>query len=249
MPEGPSILLLREAALRFKGHTVREASGNTRIDISVLRGRRVKAVRSWGKHFLLEFSRVSLRIHLMMFGSWRLNERKDARPRVSLVFDNGELNFYSCSVKLIEQPLDEVYDWRADVMSDLWDPALARRKLKAAPEVMACDALLDQAVFSGVGNIIKNEVLFRVGVHPESRIGNLPARKLGLLVAQARAYSFDFLEWKRDFVLRKHWKIHTRQVCPACSGPVSKSYPGKTRRRAFFCPNCQKLYRPGEESK
>lgn len=53
---------------------------------------RVKAVRSWGKHFLLEFSRCSLRIHLMLFGSWRIDERKDTPARVSLHFDNGELN-------------------------------------------------------------------------------------------------------------------------------------------------------------
>ncbi len=89
MPEGPSIVLLREAAARFKGHTVRAVSGNTSVDLSVLRGRRVKAVRSWGKHFLLEFSRASLRIHLMMFGSWRIDKRKDAPARVSLTFDNG----------------------------------------------------------------------------------------------------------------------------------------------------------------
>lgn len=246
MPEGPSIVLLREAAARFKGHTVRAVSGNTSVDLSVLRGRRVKAVRSWGKHFLLEFSRASLRIHLMMFGSWRIDERKDAPARVSLTFDNGELNFYTCSVKLIEQPLDEVYDWRADVMSEDWDPRLARKKLKAMPDTLVCDALLDQGVFSGVGNIIKNEVLFRIGVHPESTIGALPPRKLGQMIAQARAYSFDFLEWKRAFTLRKHWKIHTRKVCPECSGPVSKRYPGTTRRRAFFCPNCQLLYGPGD---
>jgi endonuclease-8 len=78
MPEGPSIVLLREAASRFKGHVVRGVSGNSRIDLSPLQGRRVKAVRSWGKHFLLEFSHHTLRIHLMMFGSWRIDERKPA---------------------------------------------------------------------------------------------------------------------------------------------------------------------------
>jgi len=59
MPEGPSIVLLREAAARFKGKTVRQASGTTSVDLTPLIGRRVKAVRSWGKHFLLEFSHVS----------------------------------------------------------------------------------------------------------------------------------------------------------------------------------------------
>ncbi|WP_430370089.1 DNA-formamidopyrimidine glycosylase family protein [Stenotrophomonas geniculata] len=244
MPEGPSIVLLREAASHFKGHVVRTVSGNSRIDLSPLQGRRVKAVRRWGKHFLLEFSHHTLRIHLMMFGSWRIDERKPAPARVSLVFDNGELNFYACSVRLIDQPLDDIYDWRADVMNDAWDPKLARRKLKTMPDVLACDALLDQTVFAGVGNIIKNEVLFRIGVHPATRLGDLPPRRLTALIEQARAYSFDFLEWKRCLELKKHWQVHTKKVCPVCGGPISKLYMGTTRRRTFFCPNDQVLYGP-----
>ena len=46
MPEGPSIVLLREAASHFKGNVVRAVSGNSRVDLSPLQGRRVKAVRS-----------------------------------------------------------------------------------------------------------------------------------------------------------------------------------------------------------
>lgn len=247
MPEGPSIVLLREAAQQFKGRTLRQVSGNSRVDLGPLVGRRVKAVRSWGKHFLLEFSQVTLRIHLLMFGSYRINEGKDAVPRVSLQFSKGELNFYACSVKLIELPLEDVYDWRADVMDDAWDAGLARRKLKTTPDMLVCDALLDQSVFSGVGNIIKNEVLFRVAVHPASRVGDLPPRLLTRLIQQAREYSFDFLRWKRANELKKHWQVHTRRTCPHCGGPVSKQYLGITHRRSFFCPNCQTLYGSGDE--
>ncbi len=151
----------------------------------------------------------------MLFGSYRIDERKEAAPRLGLDFEGGgELNFYACSVKFIEAPLDEVYDWSADVMNDAWDPARARRKLRARPEALAADALLDQQVFSGVGNIIKNEVLHRIRVHPESRVGALSPRKLGELVTQARDYSFDFLRWKKAYVLRKHYQVHTRTVCP-----------------------------------
>ncbi|MGE8219152.1 MAG: DNA-formamidopyrimidine glycosylase family protein [Stenotrophomonas acidaminiphila] len=245
MPEGPSIVLLREAAGRFAGRSVREVGGNSRQPLARMHGRQVRAVRSWGKHFLLEFDDFSLRIHLMMFGSWLIDQRKPATPRVALRFDNGELNFYACSVMFIEQPLDQVYDWRADVMSDCWDPALARRKLKASPGMLACDALLDQQIFAGVGNIIKNEVLFRIRVHPATRVGDLPPRKLGQLIAQARGYSFEFLAWKRAFVLKKHWQVHTRRTCPACGGPVSKLYLGRTRRRTFFCARCQATYGTG----
>jgi hypothetical protein len=124
MPEGPSIQILREEAAGFAGKTVLRASGNSSIDISRLVGHRVVAVRSWGKHFLIEFKGFSLRIHLLMFGSYRINESKEgATPRLSLGFAGGkELNFYTCSVRLIEEPLDLVYDWSADVLSDAWDP-------------------------------------------------------------------------------------------------------------------------------
>ena len=245
MPEGPSIVLLREAAAHFRRRTVRNASGNAKQDIARLQGRRVVGVHSWGKHFLLEFSDFSVRIHLLMFGSWRIDERKTAPARLSLQFDNGELNFYTCSVKFIEGPLQDHYDWRSDVMDERFDPRLARRHLKAQPDTLVCDALLDQTLFSGVGNIIKNEVLYRIRVHPETRIADLPPRLLGRLIKEARQYSFDFLEWKRAFELKKHWQVHTRRTCPGCGGPLAKQYLGLTHRRTFFCPLCQPRYVDG----
>jgi endonuclease-8 len=128
-------------------------------------------------------------------------------------------------------------------MSDEWDAALARKKLRAKPNTLACDALLDQSIFAGVGNIIKNEVLFRIRVHPQARIGALPARKLSQLVEQARVYSFEFLEWKKAFVLKKHWLAHTKKVCPRCAIPLQLKVLGNTQRRSFYCEKCQVKYR------
>jgi endonuclease-8 len=243
MPEGPSLVILREEAAGFRGKTVRQTAGNSKLDLARMEGRRIVSIRSWGKHLLIEFRGFSLRVHLMMFGSYRIDERKPgATPRLSLRFDQGEINFYTCSLKYIEGPLDASYDWSGDVLSDRWDPAKARRKLKAMPDTLVCDALLDQNVFAGVGNIIKNEVLFRIRTHPESTVGSLPPRKLGDLIRQARQYSFDFLAWKKAFVLKKHWLVHTKGTCPNCGGPLTKAYLGKTQRRSFFCQRCQVLY-------
>jgi endonuclease VIII len=105
-----------------------------------------------------------------------------------------------------------------------------------------CDALLDQDLFAGVGNIIKNEVLFRIRVHPLSTVGALPAAKQRELVTEARNYSFDFYEWKKQYVLKKHWLAHTRRTCPRCQVPLQKDHLGKTHRRTFYCTNCQLLY-------
>jgi endonuclease-8 len=242
MPEGPSIVILKEAVQPFKGKKLIAIGGNTKVDIKHLANQKVTDFKSWGKHFLICFKKETIRIHFMLFGSYRINETKEAAPRVHLQFGNGELNFYACSVKLIEEDPDKIYDWSADVLSDSWNAAKARTKLKAQPDILACDALLDQQVFSGVGNIIKNEVLFRIRVHPKTKVGNLPAKKLTELIKEARNYSFDFLKWKKAYELKKHWLAHNRKICPRCDIPFVKEYLGRTHRRSFFCNNCQILY-------
>jgi endonuclease-8 len=241
MPEGPSIVILKEEASRFLGRTIERVEGNTTIEKERLLNQKVEALRSWGKHFLVELPDFSLRVHFMLFGSYRINESKSwAVPRLSLGFDNGEeLNLYACSVRFIEEPLDLVYDWWADVMSEHWDPKLARERLRAHPDTLACDALLNQDWFAGVGNIIKNEVLFRIRVHPLSRVGALPATQLRQLVDEARQYSFDFYEWKKQYVLKKHWLAHAKRTCPRCDIPFVKAHLGHTHRRSFYCENCQ----------
>jgi len=245
MPEGPSIVILKELAADFSGRKILRADGNSKIDKHRLDGEYIKSLRSWGKHFLIELSGFSLRIHLLMFGSYTINERKDSSPRLSLhCTDKTELNFYACSVKYIEGDLDQAYDWSGDVMSDQWNAAAALKKLRALPETLICDALLDQDIFAGVGNIIKNEVLFRVRIHPLSTIGALPAAKLREIVKQARVYSFEFLEWKKAYVLRQHWLAHNKSICPRCNIPFSRNHLGKTHRRSFFCEKCQKRYSP-----
>jgi endonuclease-8 len=244
VPEGPSIVILREQAAGFAGKIVKDVAGNSRLDLGRMRARRVLALRSWGKHFLICFDGFALRVHFMLFGSYRINERRDAAPRLSLRFARGELNFYACSLKYIEGDLDAVYDWSADVMAPEWNPRAAHRKLRAMPEALACDVLLDQEVFAGCGNIIKNEVLHRIRVHPESTVGALSPRKRGELVREARDYSFDFYEWKKAHVLRKHWQVHAKTHCPRDGVRLSyRAKLGRRQRRAFWCDHCQRLYR------
>lgn len=239
MPEGPSLVIMREAAAKFRNKTVRHVSGNNSLDLSRMQGRRVITVRSWGKHFLLEFRGFSLRVHMLLFGSYLVDAQKAAAPRASLKFDNGVLNLYASSLKYIDQPLDEVYDWRTDVLSSEWSAKRARAKLRQQPDVLVCDALLDQDIFAGVGNIIKNEVLFRIRLHPATLVGNVPGRQLGQLIAQAREYSFDFLTWKKAGVLKRHWLVHSKKTCPSCGKALTLKVIGTRKRRAFYCTRCQ----------
>ncbi|MDB5201182.1 MAG: endonuclease [Ferruginibacter sp.] len=240
MPEGPSLFIIRGQLKPFVGKKIVRATGNAKIDMDALQGAKILDIKTWGKQLFFILKKQTVRIHFMMFGSFSIDEqtKPDRQLRLHLAFKQHSLFFYTCSVRLVEDPT-ESYDWEADVMNENWNPVAARKKLKAVPSMMVCDALLDQSIFSGVGNIIKNEVLYRIKLHPQAIIGHLPARILTSLIKEARNYSFDFLEWKKAFVLRKHWLAHTKKTCHRCDLPFTKAYCGKTKRRSFFCENCQ----------
>lgn len=242
MPEGPSIVILKELAAPFTGKKVIAVAGNSKVEKERALGEKVLAFKSWGKHFLICLPAFTIKIHFMLFGSYRINEEREMQPRFTLKFKTGFIHFYACSVKILDDDLDELYDWSTDVMSDLWNPKAAKAKLLRHPKMLVCDALLDQDIFAGSGNIIKNEVLFRIKVHPNSKVGGLPVRKLNEMIKEVRNYSFDFLEWKKAYVLRKHWLAHTKQTCPRCKIKLIKEYLGKHNRRTFYCAKCQVLY-------
>lgn len=242
MPEGPSLVILKEELETFCGKKILHVSGNSKENIQQLAGKKIVEFKTWGKHFLVCFKDITLKIHFLLFGKYSINERREAPPRLRLEFAKGEINFYSCSVKFVTEPLEEVYDFTADVMNDDWNAKAAKKKLKEKAGIMVCDALLDQQIFSGVGNIIKNEVLYRIKVHPETRIKNLPAKKINELIKEARNYSFDFLEWKKEYTLRKHWLAHTKKFCSRDGSPIIKKHLGKTNRRTFYCKTCQVKY-------
>lgn len=245
MPEGPSLYILKELVKDFSGQDIVRAGGNVRaIDPARLVGQRIDAIHTWGKHLLIETPAMVVRVHFLLFGTYRIDEGREGKtPRLSIETAGGHvLNLYACQVREIDRATYAAYDFSADVMSDAWDPKKARKKLRANPDMLACDALLDQDIFSGVGNIIKNEVLFCIRVHPLSTVGALPAAKLRLLVDEARHYSFDFLEWKRQYVLKQHWLAHAKRICPRCDIPFHKANLGRSNRRSFYCERCQKRY-------
>jgi endonuclease VIII len=149
---------------------------------------------------------------------------------------------YNCSVKFIESAAAKrSYDFTIDIMSRAWDPRQALRNLRSHADDQIADVLLDQEVFAGVGNIIKNEMLSLTRTHPKQLVGAVPPRKLREIIAEARSYSMQFLRWRKKFVLRKNLKAHRRSTCPHCAGKLSREKTGKRHRWSYWCPRCQPL--------
>ena len=248
--EGPSIHLAAEQLEPFVGRRVRAVGGNSRIGIERLRYKTVRDIFSWGKHLVFQFDAFALRVHFMLWGTFAASVngasvtgdyRRGSAPRLSLMFANGEITIWSASLRFIDHPrARDLYDFTADVLSDVWDPRAALEKVRRHPKAEIADVLLDQSIFAGVGNIIKNEVLFRTRTGPLTRVRRLPVRTLRRIIDDARAFSFRFLELRRRFALRKNLEIYGRSTCPSCGGRVSRKVHGTRGRRSFYCARCQR---------
>jgi endonuclease VIII len=228
----------------FVGQTILRAEGNWKRGgdegASQFTGKRLRWIKTWGKHYIMRIGDTVTRTHFLLWGSYRINERKDRSATLSMQFENGEVNFYSSSIKILEEPIEELYDWRVDVMSRKWDAKHVRSLVKQHPNAYVTDVLLDQNIFAGVGNIIKNEVLFRLRMAPLTRVKQLTPRRLTALIEEAHTYSHDFYRWKKRYVLKKHYKIYHKGTCPNCGGKVKAEILGKRERYTYWCPVCQK---------
>jgi endonuclease-8 len=248
--EGPSLYLAQQQLRPFKRKIVLDATGNTKLDKSIFPGREVKDIFSWGKHLVFQFDTFALRIHFMLWGTfeaqidgqWVTGDYRRARvPRLALSFENGVVNTYNCSLKLIEsRNAKRDYDFSIDIMSRKWDARGALKRMKAQAQAEIADVLLDQTVFAGVGNIIKNEVLSLTCIAPKRKIAGLSPRELKTLIDETQAFSKQFYRWRKKFVLTKNLRAHRRAQCPHCGGRLIREKTGERQRWAYWCPVCQK---------
>ncbi|MEM2115436.1 MAG: DNA-formamidopyrimidine glycosylase family protein [Candidatus Woesearchaeota archaeon] len=237
--EGPGVFLIREKLSFLKGKKIIAVGGNTKQNKTLLIGKTVKDVKSIGKRLIFEFDDVYLIIHFLMYGSYSINERiEHKKERLSLKFENYELDFYNCSVKIVKAlNLDET----VDVMSEKFDVFKAKEKIKSYDGLIT-DILLDQSVFAGVGNIIKNEALFRAKVHPLKLAKDLSEEEIDKLIDETLKFSRIFYECrKRGIMLKRELKIYGKKICSECGEEIIVKKLGESNRRTYYCNNCQKL--------
>ena len=216
----------------------------------MLTARSIDRIETWGKNLFLTFSSSSAKAaplvtktHFLMFGSYRINEVRPGRtPRLALRFKNGIVSFYSCSIRFFADEYWKSLDPRVDLMSSRWDPDHVVQLMATKRNSPLCDLLLDQTVFAGSGNIIKNEVLFNIRRHPLTRLSRLDRQDWPRLAQAVHSYCWNFYEWKKKFELRKHWQVYRQRLCPLCERKLIREPLGKNARLTFYCSRHQLLY-------
>ncbi|WP_207427561.1 DNA-formamidopyrimidine glycosylase family protein [Pedobacter sp. SYSU D00535] len=243
MPEGPQIVYLKEQTNQFIGQELISIEGSViASNEKNLAGQSLIDIKTFGKEILFCFTRVTIRVHLMLFGRYAIDGEMNRKLTLELEFENGRINFYASSCRLIEAPVETIYDWSVDVMSASFDERRAVIKLQGKPQQFICDALLDQNILAGVGNKIKNEVLFRRQVHPLSKVKDVPEAKLRELVKECVTVSKQYFQWKRDALDEEKWLVYKKTTCPRDGVLLVVEKLGRSKRSCYFCEQCQQLY-------
>lgn len=112
-------------------------------------------------------------------------------------------------------------------------------------------AILDQSVVAGVGNIYADEALFRARIHPQQPANSL-SKPLVARLREAIGWALDMgiaqegakIIHQRAYPIDDFPAVHGREgePCIGCGGVVKKITVGG--RGTYFCPSCQRLRKP-----
>jgi endonuclease-8 len=250
MPEGDTVwhtaATLRE---HLAGRTL------TRCDIRVprfatvdLTGQVVDEVLSRGKHLFIRIGPASIHSHLKMDGSWRVGNRPvrvDYRARI--ILEANDIRAVGVDLGVLEV-LDRDHDDAAvahlgpDLLGEDWDPRKATANLVADPDRPIGEALLDQRVMAGIGNVYCNELCFVSGHLPTAPVSDLadPRR----LVTRARDMLWaNRFRWNRcttgDTRAGRQLWVYGRAglTCRRCGTRID--YDDAGERVRYWCPACQ----------
>lgn len=206
-----------------------------------IEGKKLVDISTWGKHLLFVFADGTVKIHLGLFGKLLINESGKVNRSFFMQFTKGEINGYVVRAEKLKGPLKELYDWRVDILHKDFDPDYVKTLLKKQAGKPISDVLMDQQLFSGVGNVIRNEALYRAAIHPLSITGKIPAAKINRLIKEVVNYSQLFYQQLEATGNFKDFGVYKQEFAADGSDVTMKILP-KSKRKIFFSEHRQKLY-------
>jgi endonuclease VIII len=217
-------------------------------------GTSIDDVDAVGKNLMVAFGDgVVLQTHLRMTGSWHLygaGERWRKPPhlmRARIGVDGWDAVCFSAPIVRTHLGDAAAADSVAHLGPDLCRPdadidaAVARMAALSDADTAVADALLDQRVASGIGNVYKSEVLWAHRVDPFLAVAELDdERRRALLQTASRLLQANLTTMRRTTVpggLAVYGKV--RRPCRRCGTPIRSRRQGPQARSTYWCPRCQ----------
>jgi endonuclease VIII len=276
MPEGDTIFraarslqraLAGKIVTRFDTALAPLASVNDNTPIA---GRVIERVESRGKWLILHFSGdLMLVTHMLMSGSWHIyrpGERwRQPRSRMRAVIATADFEAVAFNVPVAQfhtaRSLERntmVPKLGPDLLSDEFSEAEARARLIAHAEDDVAEALLNQRVTAGLGNVYKSEVCFACQVNPFRKVSSLTANEIDCILDRSRklmaanvadgaaagiiTYTGPRRTTRAANQGERLW-VYARQgkECRRCGATVLMRKQGSGARSTYWCPECQPM--------
>jgi len=142
----------------------------------------------------------------------------------------------------MEEEINEIHAGQPNQHAPNWNEKTVLEKLLLFKDALVCDALLNPEIFQGLGNLVRNEVLFKTGIHPLSRIGAVTRPKLQQLIRETHSASLEFHKMVTQGMLHVQWEVHKQDTCPKHGLPLRIKLVGRLKTPAYYCEKCQVLY-------
>jgi endonuclease VIII len=243
VPEGDSLHRAAERLQVLVGERVEVETPHPRAAVKGLAerldGRRLEQVEARGKNLLLRFEGgLVLRSHLRMKGRWRVEPRAAARAGTPwLVLRGAEHEAVLWNGAVLELVgAHGAPRLGPDILGEPPDYNTMLGRLRARPEREVGDALLDQRLVAGIGNVWRAEALWEARVSPWRRLAELDDSELRSVLEAAHTQMRASVEKGRT--ARRVYRRAGR-LCPRCGGVVRSAPQGEHARTAYWCPGCQ----------
>ena len=205
-----------------------------------LDGRRLEAVEAVGKNLLLTFEGgLVLRSHLRMRGRWQVRARdgRALRGRPWLVLRSADHEAVLWNGPVLELTARGIRRLGPDILAEPSDLAgMVANLRREQPSRDVGDALLDQRLVAGIGNLWKAESLWLAQVSPWRRLGDVSDEELERVLAEAARLMRASVDGR---VERRVYRRAGRP-CPRCGAPIRSRGQGDDNRMAYWCPSCQR---------
>ena len=244
MPEGDSLHRAARTLQPLVGERLEVETPHPRARVTGvadrLDGKRLLRVEAVGKNLLLRFEGgLVLRSHLRMRGRWQLLERNAARQGTPWLVLRGEKNeAVLWNGPVLELDESHVRSLGPDILADPPDLDGMLAKLRGTDQGTAIgEALLDQRLVAGIGNLWRAEALWRAQISPWRKLADVSQEELRSVLTEAA----QLMRRSLDSGLRQ--RAVYRQVgrpCPRCGAPIKSRGQGDANRIAYWCGECQR---------
>jgi endonuclease VIII len=242
VPEGDALHRAAERLQPLVGQRLEVESPHPRAQVTgvaaLVDGRVLESVEAVGKNLLLRFEGgIVVRSHLRMTGRWRIEPRgKTLTGRPWLVLRGEALAAVLWNGPVLTLETRNVRRLGQDVLAAELDVEDVVSRLRSAGEMWLGEALLDQRLVAGIGNMWMAETLWTIRVSPWLRVREAGQEELRAAVVTARRLMQEALATGRPG--RQIYRRSGRP-CPRCGTIVRSRGQGDANRTVYWCPGCQ----------